>query len=57
MIIEHKQKDQEFLIDTENKDQVMIVGLLQQKTHEMYDIIADGDHVLIRKVPYIQLVS
>lgn len=55
MIIEHKKNDQEFLIDTENKDQVMIVGLLKEKMNEMYDIIADGDRVIVRKVPCIQL--
>lgn len=56
MIIEHKNSDQEFLIDTENKDQIMIVGLLQQKVSDMYDIIADGDRVIVRKVPCIQLL-
>ncbi len=56
MIIEHTKKEQEFLIDTESKDQLMIIGLLQQKVSDMYDIIADGDRVIVRKVPCIQLL-
>lgn len=55
MIIKHKHKADYFTIDTDGKDPVMIIGLLKSKIHEMYEIIIDGDTLIVHKVPCIEI--
>jgi len=55
MITEKKHKTNYFTIDTDGRDPVMIVGILKQRYHEMYDIIVDGETVIVSKVPYIEI--
>lgn len=55
MIIEHRKNEDRFSIDTGQHDPVMIIGLMQAKIHEMYDVRIDGDRVLVQKVPCIEI--
>jgi len=51
MIIEHRKNEDRFNIDTGRIDPIMIIGLLQEKLHEMYDIRVENDRLLVQKVP------
>lgn len=57
MIIEHRKNEDRFNIDTGQHDPIMIVGLLQSKNREMFDIIMDGDKLIVKQVPYIELLT
>lgn len=57
MIIQHRENTDVLSIDTGRHDPVMIVGLLQSKVHEMYDISVEDEKVVVRQVPYIELLA
>ena len=45
----------EIAIDTKNKDPVMMAGLLQPRLNEMYEVIVEGERVIVQRVPCIAL--
>jgi hypothetical protein len=55
MIIEHRKNEDRFNIDTGNHDPVMVIGLLKEKMHEMYDIVIEDDSVIVHKIPCIEI--
>ena len=57
MIVEHRENEDRFDIDTGRYDPIMIVGLLQARNREMYDIIVEDNKVIVKSVPYIELIT
>lgn len=57
MIVEHRENEARFNVDAGRYDPIMIVGLLQAKYHEMYDIIVEDNKVIVKSVPYIELIT
>lgn len=55
MIIEHTKHKQKFTINTGKHDPVMICALLGAKIHDMYDVVVDGDRVVVSKVSCIEI--
>jgi len=53
VVVEHRNKEHRFTIDTDRYDPVMIVGLLQTKMNKIYEIVIEGDRVVVHKTSYI----
>ena len=55
MVIEYDKDEKHFTIDTNSHDPIMVVGLLQAKMSEAYEITVQGDAVEIQQIAYIEL--
>lgn len=55
MVIEYDKNDKAFTINTDQFDPVMIIGLLQGKMSEQYEITSQGDDVEIQHVACIEI--
>jgi len=53
MVIERRKNLEFVVIDTGNQDPIMILGLMRTMFNEMYEIMMDGDRVIIHRMPCI----
>ena len=51
MVIESQKKLECYVIDTGNLDPIMVLGLMRAKVHEMYEIIIEGNRVIVHRMP------
>lgn len=52
MVIERRKNLECYVIDTGNLDPIMVLGLMRTKIHEMYEIVMEGNRVIVHTMPY-----
>lgn len=51
MVIESRKKLECYVIDTGNIDPIMVLGLMRTKIHRKYEIMMDGNRVIVHRTP------